>query len=130
MRRFLGPSLKLFQVKNGNMCGRSLQVAVGKRYYFPDGELMKRTEGKYYSDPREVAERVIRVVGLHDNVKDPSQIRANSQLNQLGFNSLDVVEICLMIEREFDIEFSEDQAEIFFTISDIVESVATNFYAK
>ena len=33
---------------------------------------MKREEGEYFADPVNVAERVVRLIGLHDNVRDPS----------------------------------------------------------
>lgn len=33
---------------------------------------MHREEGEYFADPVEIAERVVRLIGLHDNVNDPS----------------------------------------------------------
>ena len=41
-----------------------------------------------------------------------------------------MVEIYLMIEREFDFEISEEDCESFTTVNDIVENVSRNFYAK
>ena len=45
-----------------------------RRFYYPDNVIMKRVEGEYFSDPIAVAERVIRLIGLHDAVKDPSAV--------------------------------------------------------
>ena len=48
-----------------------------KRTYYPDNVLMKREEGDYYADPVAVAERVVRLLALHDNIKDPAAITLN-----------------------------------------------------
>ena len=44
------------------------------RAYYKDNVLMPREQGEYYSDPMEVAERVVRLVALHDNCSEPSQV--------------------------------------------------------
>ena len=43
-------------------------VFTSKRHYYEDNVLMKRVEGEYFADPKAVAERVVRIIGLHDNV--------------------------------------------------------------
>ena len=91
---------------------------------------MTREEGEYFSDPVQVAERVVRLLGLHDNVRDPSAITLNSTFNELGLNSLDLAEVFLAAEREFDVEISDDDCESFTTVNDLVEHLARNFYAK
>ena len=45
--------------------------------YYPDNVLMKRVEGDYFADPTEVAERVVRLLALHDNIRDPAAITLN-----------------------------------------------------
>eukprot|EP00826_Nyctotherus_ovalis_P005991 TRINITY_DN11374_c0_g1_i2.p2 TRINITY_DN11374_c0_g1~~TRINITY_DN11374_c0_g1_i2.p2 ORF type:complete len:124 (+),score=14.34 TRINITY_DN11374_c0_g1_i2:140-511(+) len=101
---------------------------VPSRAYFPERKLMKVREGKYFIDPDDGAERVIRVIATHDNVKDPSKITLKSTFGELGLSDLDMVEICLGIEDEFDIEFTDEQCESFRKIKDIVECVTTNQY--
>lgn len=105
-------------------------VALQKRFYYPDNVLMTRHEGEYFSDPKEVADRVVRLLALHDNVKDPSAITLGSSFQELGLNSLDLVEITLGLEREFDMEFSEEDCESFHTVNDLVENISRNFYSK
>ena len=56
---------------------------------------MKRNEGDYFSDPVNVGERVVRLIALHDNVSDPSEVILNSTFVSLGLNELDMVEILL-----------------------------------
>ena len=49
-------------------------VAVTQRGYYKNDVLMHREAGEYYADPLDVAERVVRLIGLHDSCKDPSAV--------------------------------------------------------
>ena len=100
------------------------------RTYYPSEALMKREEGDYFSDPIATAERVVRLIALHDNVKDPAAITLNSTWQDLGLNELDLCEIFLQAEREFDVEITEEDCESFATVNDLVENLSRNFYAK
>ena len=91
---------------------------------------MERDSGEYFADPIAIAERVVRLIGLHDNVRDPTAITLNSSFDDLGLNVLDLQEIFLQAEREFDIEISEEDCESFNTVNDLVENLARNFYTK
>ena len=101
-----------------------------RRFYYPGNQLMERETGEYYADPIAIAERVVRLIGLHDTVRDPAAITLNSSFDDLGLNVLDLQEIFLQAEREFDIEISEEDCESFNTVSDLVENLARNFYTK
>ena len=107
-----------------------MMVNVPRRFYYPDNVLMTRVEGEYFSDPVEIAERVVRLMALHDSVKDPSAITLNSTFEELGLNALDMVEVYLAAEREFDLEISEEDCEAMTSVNDLVEFLARNFYAK
>ena len=100
------------------------------RCYYPNGELMSRTEGEYFADPIAVGERAIRLIALHDNVNDPTSITLNSTFEALGLNELDCAEIFLQAEQEFDVEISEEDCESFITVNDLVEFLAKNQYTK
>ena len=101
------------------------------RAYYKNDVLMPREYGEgYFSDPVVTAERVVRCIVLHDNVNDPSSITVGATFEELGLNELDMVEIYLMLEKEFDFEISEDDCESFTTVNDLVENIARNFYAK
>jgi NADH dehydrogenase (ubiquinone) 1 alpha/beta subcomplex 1 len=100
------------------------------RTYYPDGQLMRNDDGDYYADPVNVAERLVRLIALHDNVKDPSAVTLQSDFNSLGLNVLDLQEILLQVEKEFYVELSEDDCESFHTVNDIVENLSRNFYTK
>ena len=51
---------------------------LARRYYYPGNQLMERESGDYFADPIAVAERVVRLIALHDNVNDPSAVTLNS----------------------------------------------------
>jgi len=102
------------------------------RTYYQDNVLMPREYGdSYMSDPVATAERIIRVIGLHDALSvDPAAMTVSHSFDQLGLNELDMCEIFLMLEKEFDFEISEEDCEGMTTINDIVEFTSRNFYAK
>ena len=101
-----------------------------RRFYHPAGQLMERENGDYFADPIAIAERVVRLIALHDNVNDPAAVTLSSTFEDLGLNGLDMQEIYMQAEREFDMEISEEDCESFHTVNDFVEHLAQNFYTK
>jgi acyl carrier protein len=91
---------------------------------------MHRVEGEYFADPKAVADRLVRLIGLHDNVNDAANITISKSFEELGLNSLDMVEIFLACEREFDIEIDEEDCESMTTVNDLVEYLSKSFYTK
>ena len=110
---------------SSRLLARSTMCGMPTRGYF-EGRLMPRDQGEYYADPMDVAERVIRTIGIHDNVTDPSAVTMNKTFDELGLNALDMVEVFLGVEREFDLEISEEDCEMMMTVSDLVEFLARN----
>ena len=84
----------------------------------------------YYLDPNVVAERMIRIVSLHDKLKHPENLTLEKTFYQIGMDDLTKVEIFLEIEKEFDIEFADDDVERFKNLHDAVEHVSRSFFAK
>jgi acyl carrier protein len=87
---------------------------------------MPREKGDYYADPLDVAERVVRLFALHDNVRDPSAVTLNSSFSELGLNALDMCEVFIGIEREFDLEIADEDCESMQTIQELVEFLSKN----
>ena len=115
------------------MAQQKLQIInMPSRCYYKNDVLMPREYGDgYMADPIDVAERLIRLISLHDNLKvNPSEIVPGNTFEEIGLNDLDMVEVLLGAEREFDLELSDDACESFTTINDIVEHLARNFYTK
>ena len=63
---------------------------------------------------REVAEQI---VGLPDDVD------RDTEISELGLDSLDVTEFIMELEEEFDITIADDAVDGFKTFGDIVEYV-------
>ena len=116
MQRAIAPSTRM----------TALMVSQSVRTYYPDNVLMKRVTGDYYSDPMEVGERVVRLIGLHDAVHDPAKVIPKATFGELGLNALDMCEVFLGTEREFDLEISEEDCEDFQTVGDLIEFLARN----
>ncbi len=56
--------------------------------------------------------------------KDPSEIEATSNIkDDLGADSLDMVEIVMEIEEEFDVEVEDADTASIITVQDIVDYV-------
>lgn len=96
-------------------------VQAPARLYFKNNVLMPRAQGDYYADPLDVAERVVRLIALHDNVYDPSAVTLGSTFAGLGLNALDMCEVFIGIEREFDMEISEEDCEAMSTVQELVD---------
>lgn len=58
-----------------------------------------------------------------------SQINMKASLEELGFDSLDRVEVSVHVEREFETEFSDEDFEAIRTPQDIVEFLMWNMNA-
>ena len=67
---------------------------------------MERKEGPILADPNNVQDRLTKLIALHDKVKDPSAVKLGRSFSELGLNELDLVEVMLMCEEEFGIEFT------------------------
>ena len=102
------------------------------RSYYKNNVLMTREYGDgYMADPIVTGERIVRLLALHDNLSvQASEITLGKTFNEVGLNALDMVEVYLMLEKEFDFEISEEDCESFTTINDVVEHTSRNFYAK
>ncbi len=49
-----------------------------------------------------------------------------SVIDDLGADSLDLVDLVMTIEEEFDVEISDDQVDVIKTVGDIVKYIEEN----
>ena len=55
---------------------------------------------------------------------DPAEVKEDSRfIEDLGADSLDVVELVMALEEKFDIEISDEDAEKILTVSDAIKYI-------
>ena len=75
----------------------------------------------------ETLKRLQELVGEHLSIDDLSRIKAESNFrNDLGADSLDVIELVLAVEQEFDITIEDDYASHIATIQDALDYLKKN----
>lgn len=72
-------------------------------------------------DPRNIQERIFKLI--KDQVNVPEVQLSSSLVDDLGFDSLDGLEVVMAIEEEFDFEISDEDAERFETVQQLVDYV-------
>lgn len=81
-------------------------------------------------DAKEVETRVIDVIRqcpkvVHDKVTPTAHFQ-----NDLGLDSLDVVEVVMAFEDEFGFDITDSEAEVIHTVKDAVNFIASSPHAK
>lgn len=84
----------------------------------------------YYMNPEEVAVRLIKILTLHDKVQHTDNVTLRKTFANLGIDDLTKVEIFLELEKEFDLEFADEDVERFKNLHDVVEHVSRSFFAR
>ena len=73
-----------------------------------------------------VAEKVKQIIveqlGVDENQVDPSA----SFVDDLGADSLDIVELVMALEEEYDLEISDEEAEKIRTVGDVVTYIESH----
>lgn len=73
----------------------------------------------------EIEQKVKSIVAKQLNIQD--EIKAeNSFIDDLGADSLDVVELVMAFEEEFSIDIPDDKAESIKTVADAVKYIQDN----
>ena len=71
-------------------------------------------------------ERVVKIVVERLSV-DESEVKAEATFkDDLGADSLDVVELVMELEDEFDLEISDEDAEKISTVGDVIEYIESH----
>ena len=87
--------------------------------------VMPKHEG-HFVDPEDVTKRIANIIRAHDRIKDPKIVTEDRTFQEMGLDELDLVEIFLEVEKDFFMEFSDDQADSFKTIKDAVQVVSNH----
>lgn len=67
----------------------------------------------------EIIEQEIKEVVLKFDLEKPDELRSESNLSELGCDSLDIVEIIMCLEELYLIEISDDEANKVKTLQDL-----------
>ena len=71
----------------------------------------------------ETAERVKKIVVEHLGVEAENVTEDASFIDDLGADSLDIVELVMAFEEEFGVEIPDDAAEKISTVNDAIEYI-------
>jgi acyl carrier protein len=74
----------------------------------------------------ETADRVKKIVVEHLGVEDSKVTEEASFIDDLGADSLDIVELVMAFEEEFGVEIPDDAAEKITTVRDAIEYIDAN----
>ena len=74
----------------------------------------------------EVFDRVKTIIVEQLGVADTSVTLEASFIDDLGADSLDIVELIMALEEEFDMEIPDADAEKIVTVNDVVEYIKNN----
>ncbi|MEM9233921.1 MAG: acyl carrier protein [Pseudomonadota bacterium] len=71
----------------------------------------------------DIAERVKKITVEHLDVDAAKVVPEASFIDDLGADSLDIVELVMAFEEEFDIEIPDDAAETIQTVGDAIKFI-------
>ena len=77
-------------------------------------------------NPDAILEKVKDVIVEQLGVEDDSIKLDTSFIDDLGADSLDIVELIMALEEEFDMQIPDSEAEKISTVNDVVEYIKNN----
>lgn len=100
-------------------------------YYVQTHKMKQRVEArggelKSMSSDNEVFEKIKAIIVEQLQVAEDTVTPEASFIDDLGADSLDLVELIMALEEEFDIEIPDSDAEKVVTVGDVVEYIKEN----
>ena len=77
-------------------------------------------------NPDAIFEKVKEVIMDQLAVEDDAIKMETSFIDDLGADSLDIVELIMALEEEFDLQIPDSEAEKIMTVGDVVEYIKNN----
>ena len=76
--------------------------------------------------PDEIANKVQDIIAQNLDVNRDEVVPSASFVNDLNADSLDIVELVMAIEKEFDLEIPDDEAEKIRTVQDATDYIVAH----
>jgi acyl carrier protein len=92
----------------------------------PSARLGQRKSNMEESPMSETADRVKKIVVEHLGVEPEKVTEEASFIDDLGADSLDIVELVMAFEEEFNVEIPDDAAEKITTVKDAIDYINQN----
>ena len=73
----------------------------------------------------DIADRVKKIVVEHLGVEEDKVTETASFIDDLGADSLDIVELVMTMEEEFDLDIPDEDAEKMKTVGDVVKYITS-----
>lgn len=73
-----------------------------------------------------VEDKIIKIISEKLDVDIDEVVPKASLVDDLGADSLDLVELVMTMEEEFDIEISDEEAEKLITVQDAIDYITAN----
>lgn len=65
----------------------------------------------------------IKQIIVEQSICDEEDIKLETKIEDLKLSSLDKIELLMALEEEFDVEISDEKAELVKTVADIVKTI-------
>ena len=65
----------------------------------------------------------IKQIIVEQSVCDEEDIKLETEIDDLKLDSLDKIELLMALEEEFNVEISDEKAELVKTVADIVKTI-------
>lgn len=75
-------------------------------------------------------ERIKKIITDHTEIDQDKITLDSSFSDDLGADSLDIVEIIMALEEQFEIEITDEEAQTFNTVKDTVDFINRKLYKK
>ncbi|CAH0481457.1 unnamed protein product [Peronospora belbahrii] len=109
---------------------RPLSRAIVRPQFVSHPTCVRFFSAQTFLDRNEVSERVLGVVKNFEKV-NPDIVKENAKFQEdLGLDSLDVVEVVMAMEEEFTIEIPDNESEKLVTPAQVIDYIASHPMAK